>query len=559
MLSRIFRDQRGITALATGLSLVALAGFVGLAVDVSSWLTAQRKMQDAVDQAAYGAVTGVTASQSGYTNALALLSQSGYGCHSVGSPGGSGSLTCNGSGGVSVAVNSPPQHGSYTGDNTAWEVVLTQPQPSHFARLFLPSAPTISARAVGLQGGNVCILALDTRTNDIHSIFGGNSAVVTVAGNCQVADNLLNNSDTDDVDVKSGASLTFNSLYMRDASKCDSGSCQGTLNVTQYLYNQKAIVNPYAARTIPPASGTCNYTNLVVSTTQTLSPGTYCGTGGNAALTISTPLVSLSLKPPAPPPTGTTVLTFTSTTGVTVGMAVSDTTTPAAIPAGTTVRSLTANAVTVSAVALGGPTGLAPNDTIQFSPAGGNITVTLSPGIYILDGQGGGTCTGTTKPTTCLSGDLILNNGATVTGSGVTIDLTTSKSVGIDIGNVYIENNSGLSITAPTTNLSGFQTSGMALWQDSRAPNPSQTDGNQYTSTSDGVNTVLAGATTNITGLIYFPSQGLLYTGGNGGSACTQIVAFSIVFQFSAQFNYPNNCAAAAAELPIGATVKLAE
>jgi hypothetical protein len=215
--------------------------------------------------------------------------------------------------------------------------------------------------------------------------------------------------------------------------------------------------------------------------------------------------------------------------------------------------------VTLSTAVSGGPGGVANNDTINFSSAAGT-TVTLSSGVYILDGQGGGTCTGSTKPTSCLSGDLIVNNGATVTGSGASIVLTTSKSSGIDIGNVNIENNSVLAITAPTTNLSGYPVQGIALWQDKRAPNPSQTDGNMYTSTSDGVNTISSGASTNITGLIYFPSEGLFYTGGNGvSSACTQVVAFSIVFKSSSQFNYPSDCSAVSGELPIGGTAALAE
>jgi hypothetical protein len=562
MLSRFFRDRSGVTAIATAIGLVVLAGFAACAVDVSAWMAAKRQVQNATDQAAYSAVIGGTAGGSGYTNALAVLAQSGYGCPGNAVSNSSGRLTCNGANGSTVEVNSPPSQGSYTEDSTAWEVIVSQPQHSWFAQFFLASPPSVSGRAVGLQGGNVCILALDTRTGDIHSIFGGNSASVTIGGSCEVADNLLNSSDTDDVDVKSGATLNFNTLYMRDASKCDSTSCQGTLITTNpILYNKPAIVNPYASRTIPAASGSCNYTNLVISTTQTLSPGTYCGTGGSAALTVSAG-TTLTLSPPPPPPPGTTVLTFASTTGVVVGMTVTDETHPSAIPSGTTVKSTTATTVTVSATVLGGPAGAAPNDLINFAPSAG-VTVTLSSGVYIFDGQGGGSganaCTGSTKPTGCLSGDLEISNNAVVSGSGVTIVLTTSKGVGIDVGNVYITNGGSLSITAPTSNVSGYQVQGIALWQNPLAPNPSGTDGNMYTTTSDGVNTITSGSSTDITGLVYFPSQGLLYSGGSGGNVCTQIVAFSVVFQYSAQFNYPTNCTSTSGELPIGATPKLAE
>jgi hypothetical protein len=223
------------------------------------------------------------------------------------------------------------------------------------------------------------------------------------------------------------------------------------------------------------------------------------------------------------------------------------------------VSAVTATTVTLSVTVQGGGSGLSHNDVINFVSSAGPITVTMNAGVYILDGQGVGSCSGNTKPTACLSGDFIVNNGAAVTGSGVTVALTTSKSVAIDIGNVNIENNSTLSISAPTSNVNGYPVQGIALWQDPRAPNPSSGDGNQYTATSDGVNTIASGASTDIAGLIYFPSEGLFYSGGNGGVSCTQIVAFSIVFKSSANFNYPNDCAAEAGELPIGGTAKLAE
>ena len=366
MLIRFFRDRRGVTAIVTALGFVAAAGAAGIAIDVASWLAAKRSLQNASDQAAYSAVVGVTAGQSGYTNALAVLAQSGYGCSSTVLQNPSGHLACTGSNGVSVAVNSPPTQGNYTGDGTAWEVIVSKPQKSYFTRFFLASAPTVAARAVGLEGGNVCILALDTRTGDIHSIFGGTNANVTVGGTCQVADNLLNNSDTDSVDVKSGATLNFNSLYMRAASKCDSGSCDGTLTVAKaILYNKPAVIDPYASRTIPPASGGCNQSNLVVTTSQTLNPGLYCSTSGNAALTVTPASTNLTTST-NPGPSGTTVLAFASTTGVTAGSSVSDTTHTSAIPSGTVVSSLTATTVTLSATVHGGPGGTQRKRRDQF-------------------------------------------------------------------------------------------------------------------------------------------------------------------------------------------------
>ena len=336
-------------------------------------------------------------------------------------------------------------------------------------------APTVKGRAVGLEGGNICILALDNRSNDIHSIFGGNNANVTVGGNCQVADNLKNNKDGDSVDVKSGAVLNFNSLYMTVATKCDGsypGSCQGTLTTTNpILVSQPAIIDPYAKRTLPAATGTCDHTNLVINTSTTLNPGFYCSTTNAAAITVT----PLSLKTSTNGgPGGTLVLTMTTApSSVSVGMTVSDTTTTTAITSGTTVTAVNVAAKTVT---LSQKAKTKSNDFLSFTPAGG-MTVTLNAGVYILDGQGGASCTGAKKPSACLSGDLIIDGNATVTGSGVSIVLTTSKAVGIDVGNVNITNGGVLSLTAPTANVSGYQVQGIALWQDKLAPNPTSTDG----------------------------------------------------------------------------------
>jgi hypothetical protein len=142
--------------------------------------------------------------------------------------------------------------------------------------------------------------------------------------------------------------------------------------------------------------------------------------------------------------------------------------------------------------------------------------------------------------------------------------LTTSTSTPINIGNMYIADNAALRLTAPTANIGSYQVQGIAIWQDPRAPNPSDTDANHYTPVvyangaltgSDGVNAVSAGGSTDITGVVYFPSQGLFYQGGSGGSSCTQIVAFSIDFKASAQFNYPANCSTTAGVSQIGSLV----
>jgi Flp pilus assembly protein TadG len=135
--------------------------------------------------------------------------------------------------------------------------------------------------------------------------------------------------------------------------------------------------------------------------------------------------------------------------------------------------------------------------------------VTLNPGVYILD-----------------QGDFNIAGGATITGTGVTIVLTTSGTDYSKVGNVIINGGSVVTLTAPTTGA----TAGMVFWQDGRAPD----------SNKDNFN---GGSAMNLTGVIYTPSQTVNFNGGNstGGSACTQIIASIIIFNGNSVFN--NNCA----------------
>jgi len=443
----------------------------------------------------------------------------------------------------------------------------------------------LSAAAIGLGvGGNTCILALDTSSSDIHTLFGGTSANIKISG-CQIADNTPSNKG-DSVDVKSGATLNFDSLYMVSGYPCDP-KCAGTLIVNSSTYssnnsgpfanasileNQTAITDPFVKRTIPAATGTCDHSNFSTATTQTLNPGFYCSTGGNAALTVSQAAATTLVSAVSLGANGPTLTLKTAPSAALIGTTVSDTNHATAIPAGTTVLSINvaAKTVTLSQNALAGANGVRANDNIKFVPP--STVITLNPGVYILDGQGGGSCSGTVKPSTCLSGNLSITGGATVTGSGVTIVLTTSKGVGIDVGNINIDTSSTLSITSPSTSIVqngvSYAVGGMALWQDPLAPKACTTctgagapkfdgNGNLTATTTAGVNFISTGANTNIAGAIYLPSQAIVFSGGSGATSCTQFVAWDVVFQNSASFGYPKNCALASGTKPIGATTKL--
>ena len=138
----------------------------------------------------------------------------------------------------------------------------------------------------------------------------------------------------------------------------------------------------------------------------------------------------------------------------------------------------------------------------------GGASLTLNPGIYVING-----------------GSFNLSGGTTFNATGgVTIVLTGSTAAGYATAN--ISGGANVSITAPTSG----PTAGLAFFQDRNAP-------------SSGTDSFSGGTTQTITGAIYFPHQAVNYSGGAtaGGSNCTQLIAYTMTFSGGSTFN--NNCA----------------
>jgi Flp pilus assembly protein TadG len=138
----------------------------------------------------------------------------------------------------------------------------------------------------------------------------------------------------------------------------------------------------------------------------------------------------------------------------------------------------------------------------------GNSSVTLQPGVYIIDG-----------------GSFSIAGGSSVSGSGVTIILTSSSGSGYATASVA--GGAILNITAPNSG----PLAGLAFFQDRTAP-------------ASGSDSFTGGATQNITGAIYFPNQNVTFAGGTAtGAKCTQLVALTLTFNGNASFNFGNDCA----------------
>jgi Flp pilus assembly protein TadG len=265
-------DSRGVVALMIALALPLLAGFAALAVDTSTWSSAQNSAKGAADNAAISAAVAAggnsNISSNQITNeVLANAALNGF---------------TNGQNGVTVTVNNPPKSGSHTGNTSAYEVIVTQPQNLFFGKL-LGAAPTIQGRTVALAGGGTpaCVLALDPSASGAITMSGGASVG---APNCAVA---ANSSSATAANFSGGATLTAANFNVVGNYTTSGGA---TVSAT-IKTGAPATADPYASLTVPSFSG-CNQTNYTLSGggTATISQGVYCGgitVSGGSQLTMN--------------------------------------------------------------------------------------------------------------------------------------------------------------------------------------------------------------------------------------------------------------------------------
>jgi Flp pilus assembly protein TadG len=259
-----FGDRSGVVVVLVALAMPVLLGLTAFAVDVSQWSSTKNSIQAAADNSVLSAA--VAAAQSGATSAqitnqaLAVAAATGF---------------ANGQNGVTVTVNTPPTSGNYTSSaytNSAYEVIIKQPQTRYFAVL-LGAAPTVSGRAVMLAAGNpACVLALD---GSASSAIGVNGSFNINAPNCTVA---ANSSSGTAVTLNGAGTLTASNLNVV-GNYTKNGAV--TINAT-IKTGAPATLDPYASLAVPSV-GACSQPTLPApyslngAGSVTINPGVYCG------------------------------------------------------------------------------------------------------------------------------------------------------------------------------------------------------------------------------------------------------------------------------------------
>ncbi len=141
-------------------------------------------------------------------------------------------------------------------------------------------------------------------------------------------------------------------------------------------------------------------------------------------------------------------------------------------------------------------------------------SIDFEPGVYIIDG-----------------GDFVVDGNSDVSGDGVTFIFTADDPA--DIGTLRLNGGATTSLIAPSDD--GNPYAGVLFYQDRRAPS--------YIDNQAIKNAINGGATTELLGALYFPSQELQFTGGaDVGDGCTQVIARRV--RFSGNSNIMNSEAA---------------
>src|SRR5579872_3085059 len=164
------RGRRGFVLIAvTGMIFVLLA-FAGLAFDVGYMQWSRRRAQTAADAAALSGAWAVQMGGPVTTEAKSASAVNGY---------------TDATDGITVTINNPPSSGSYMGNSSAVEALVSQDPPSYFMRVLGYNTLPVRARAVAMQGlGTGCVYALNPTVSSALK-FAGN---VTVNLGCGVID-----------------------------------------------------------------------------------------------------------------------------------------------------------------------------------------------------------------------------------------------------------------------------------------------------------------------------------------------------------------------------------
>jgi hypothetical protein len=258
------RSEKGTILVMTALVLTVMLSIGALAIDASFMYDQRNRMSGAADAASVAAAREVKRSATANLQAFANYEVVMHGFNPA-------------DGLTSVVVNHPPASGSFTGDPSYVEVILSRPVATFFARLFGRNTMTVGARATA--GGVItpnCIQALsasDPAAIDVRaSVIAANCTIASRAG----------------IDVKSGGTLDVRTTGAVRAHTTITTSGSGTILGAQVpSAGLSSMTDPFASLPTPTLAP-CIAPAITAGVT--LNPGTYCNglaIGGTPNVTLN--------------------------------------------------------------------------------------------------------------------------------------------------------------------------------------------------------------------------------------------------------------------------------
>jgi Flp pilus assembly protein TadG len=238
------KSEAGQSLIFVALLMFVLLAIMGLGIDMGYMRYQKGRLQEAADAGAIAGAAEVLYTDT-TTAADAATAADGF---------------TNGSNNVTVTVNHPPLSGPSTGNSNYVEVIVAQSEPTFFMKVVGLNSVSLSSRAVAEGSSPNCIYGLGTSGDSLDLAF-----LVSVNVSCGVVG-----------DASLGgflASLTASSVALHGSNGCTfcsiSPSAQTGIPVAS---------DPFASLPAPAVGGCGTHpTQTVITTTVTLSPGTYCG------------------------------------------------------------------------------------------------------------------------------------------------------------------------------------------------------------------------------------------------------------------------------------------
>lgn len=247
--------KSGFVLISVAVLLIGLTAFLGLAFDIGDLQWTRRRLQVAADSAANAGTREILAGSSLATAVSAAKADAALNGFT------------DGSGGVTVTINNPPQSGYDTANSTAVEAIVSQNVPVYFLAIFGHSTAPVRARAVSKAGPSTdCVYILSPTGPKAFSISGA----VNINLSCGA---IVDSTDSAAMSVSGAVNFTGQAAVVGGYSA--SGAIQWNPGPPQTGATAQTDPLSYVS---PPAVGGCNFTNYKVSGAYnvTVNPGVYC-------------------------------------------------------------------------------------------------------------------------------------------------------------------------------------------------------------------------------------------------------------------------------------------